>query len=543
MPDPCSSSDDEEDDDDEEEEYLPRGEIRPVWTISSAEMAEVEDVKGGSASSHLALGCCIVAWYVLSISLTLGNKMVFAGGKGITAAVPCPLIITSLHIGMKVVLARLAMRCLDVQRISMGSWRRWLTRIAPAGLAAALDIGLSNASFLYITVTQYTLIKSSAPMWILLLSVALGLQQPKPSLCAVVCAIAAGIALASMPDTPDFGVLQPGPPAASTASMTWSNDQTARDARARSRDTDSPESFDAEHAQRKALFWLAMDGDDGAASLVPPAHFFRAAHAARRQWQQALDPNCSSAWRCARLARRPTTSSSAQPVLPPPPPPSPLPLPTSAVAASAKRSAAAEATAEATAEAEERARTAFGMGLVLCAAISGAFRWAWMEFLMRPAGAAVAASPSRSTDSRTPPPPTASHPLHPLALISATASFGFCSMLPVAVALEAPRILHVTAAHPDDGYARGLLFRAALATLGGGLIAFSMLLVELRIVQLASSLTLSIAGILKEVLTVAASAVLLGDELTLSNALGLGLCISGIAGYQRLKLKQDEAHR
>ena len=67
----------------------------------------------------------------------------------------------------------------------------------------------------------------------------------------------------------------------------------------------------------------------------------------------------------------------------------------------------------------------------------------------------------------------------------------------------------------------------AAAALLGGLLAFGMLLAELRVVQLASSLSLAVAGILKEVLTVLASATLLGEPLSASNALGLSTRIAG----------------
>ena len=60
-----------------------------------------------------------------------------------------------------------------------------------------------------------------------------------------------------------------------------------------------------------------------------------------------------------------------------------------------------------------------------------------------------------------------------------------------------------------------------------------MMLFELRVVQLASSLTLSIAGIGKEVLTIVASMLLLGDRLTPFTAAGLFVCLAGIGGYQR----------
>ena len=72
------------------------------------------------------------------------------------------------------------------------------------------------------------------------------------------------------------------------------------------------------------------------------------------------------------------------------------------------------------------------------------------------------------------------------------------------------------------------------------MLAFFMLLFELRVVQLASSLTLSVAGILKELLTVGFSVLLFGDRLSPANCLGLLLCVSGIAGYQRLKAREKE---
>ena len=59
-----------------------------------------------------------------------------------------------------------------------------------------------------------------------------------------------------------------------------------------------------------------------------------------------------------------------------------------------------------------------------------------------------------------------------------------------------------------------------------------------RVVQLASGLTLSIAGVFKEVLTILASVILLGERLTLFNAAGLAVCLAGIGGYQRLRLAE-----
>ena len=519
---------------------------RPVWIVgSTAGQSSLDDaiVSNGDTgtgrfNATFQLVCCVLTWYVLSITLTLGNKMIFSGGKGITAALPCPLIITALHIGMKVPLARFGMRHAGLQQISFGSWSAWLARIAPVGLAAALDIGLSNASLVYITVTQYTVVKSSAPMWILMISVALGLQKPKPALVLVVLSIASGIALASQPPTlaEQVGTQMTGnlvEEVAGSSSLqsvhtdVLSERELNRTAAAAADDDDG---FDANHATRKALFWLAMDGDDGAASLMPPAHFFRSARHARKKWQGSCREDPAS---CGWLGSWTWSAGGAAPASSKLPP---------AHAASPRKEGS---TAEAEAPGAGQPIKWFGLLLVFSAAVCGAFRWAWMEFLLRPAAPEGTemkdlrqGSKNGSNLSNGGAPA-----LHPLALVSATASLGFSAMLPVALYLEIPSIMTRVASLPPPGmgYGRMLLLRAVVATLTGGLVAFAMLLVELRIVQLASSLTLSVAGVLKEVLTVAASAALLGDVLSRWNVLGLALCVAGIAGYHWIKHSASES--
>ena len=56
-------------------------------------------------------------------------------------------------------------------------------------------------------------------------------------------------------------------------------------------------------------------------------------------------------------------------------------------------------------------------------------------------------------------------------------------------------------------------------------------------VSLSSGLSLSIAGIFKELLTILSSALLLGDSLTPFNVCGLLLCTVGIALYTQMKLR------
>ena len=54
---------------------------------------------------------------------------------------------------------------------------------------------------------------------------------------------------------------------------------------------------------------------------------------------------------------------------------------------------------------------------------------------------------------------------------------------------------------------------------------------QVRVVALTSGLSLSLAGIFKEVLTVLASSYVLGETLTPQKAAGLAMCIAGLVLY------------
>ena len=97
--------------------------------------------------------------------------------------------------------------------------------------------------------------------------------------------------------------------------------------------------------------------------------------------------------------------------------------------------------------------------------------------------------------------------------------------------------LHGAAAYVGALDAPHVLAVLSLASVGAGL-AFFLLLAELRVVQLSSGLTLSVAGVFKELLTVVSSVAFFGDALTPYNVGGLLLCVLGIVLYNRIKLKE-----
>jgi len=77
----------------------------------------------------------------------------------------------------------------------MLNWNDFLKKVMPTGIISALDIGLSNWSFMFITVSLYTMVKSSCILFILFFSLVLGLEKPRWNLVVIVTCISLGLFL------------------------------------------------------------------------------------------------------------------------------------------------------------------------------------------------------------------------------------------------------------------------------------------------------------------------------------------------------------
>ncbi|XP_069656722.1 solute carrier family 35 member C2 isoform X4 [Haliaeetus albicilla] len=145
---------------------------------------------GGAALGRAALAAPLVLlYYGFSIGITFYNKWLMK-------SFPFPLLVTLLHLllifGLSA-LARALARCRSGRPRAALSWADCLRRAAPAALSTSLDIGLSNWSFLYVTVSLYTMTKSSAIIFILLFSLLFKLEEVRVTLLLVVLLIAGGL--------------------------------------------------------------------------------------------------------------------------------------------------------------------------------------------------------------------------------------------------------------------------------------------------------------------------------------------------------------
>jgi solute carrier family 35 protein C2 len=293
----------------------------------------------------------IVSWYAISISMTMFNKYLFVHWKG---GFNFPILVSTLHVAIKLVLSRIAVLwSTDRQPVP---WRLYLLQAVPIGFCTGIDIALSNAAFLFVSVHFYTICKSGSVVWVLFFSLLFGLQKFRLKLIGVVLLIALGIGTASFGET----------------------------------------------------------------------HF-------------VLN----------------------------------------------------------------------GFLLVMAAGLAGGFRWALTQLFLKSLGAKKMSS---------------------IDLVYHISPASAVSLLPPFFMFESTKFFE--SSFVEDGE---LIVQAgALATLGG-VIAFALILVEVKLVEKSSSLTLAVAGNFKDVLQIAISVAIFAEQFTALNALGLCCAIAGIAMYSSIK--------
>ncbi|KAJ2977816.1 hypothetical protein NUW58_g7690 [Xylaria curta] len=159
----------------------------------------------------LAVNACLIAlWYMFSLSISLYNKWMFDSGQ---LNFPFPLFTTSMHMLVQFSLASLVLYFIPSLRPSntphnsdLGRSRAeseperpimtkifYLTRIGPCGAATGLDIGLGNTSLKFITLTFYTMCKSSALAFVLLFAFLFRLETPTWRLVAIIAIMTVGV--------------------------------------------------------------------------------------------------------------------------------------------------------------------------------------------------------------------------------------------------------------------------------------------------------------------------------------------------------------
>jgi solute carrier family 35 protein C2 len=173
---------------------LPRGKARDTssWT-QLREMSFDNDNLSSFYHEHCTYLPAMVGWFLFSALLSSYNKFVFGEGH---MAFPCPLLLTSIHFLIQWTVAHSVCRCFPVtmgtERVQRMSWTEWLSISVPCGIVTSGDIGLSNLSLVTISMTFYTMVKASTPIFVLGWAYLFGIERITWPLIGVIAVIAMG---------------------------------------------------------------------------------------------------------------------------------------------------------------------------------------------------------------------------------------------------------------------------------------------------------------------------------------------------------------
>lgn len=147
----------------------------------------------GFYENHCSYLPAMAGWFFFSALLGGYNKYVFGSGY---MSFPCPLLLTSLHFLVQwivsVALSNFFPNVFGGDQVKEMSWRKFLSVSLPCGFVTSADIGLSNLALVRITLTFYTMVKASAPVFVLISAFLFQIERFRISLVLCVAIITCG---------------------------------------------------------------------------------------------------------------------------------------------------------------------------------------------------------------------------------------------------------------------------------------------------------------------------------------------------------------
>ncbi|TID29018.1 hypothetical protein CANINC_002166 [Pichia inconspicua] len=153
----------------------------------------------------------ILLWYIFSMGISVYNRWMFSSAN---LNFKFPILITSFHQLILTGLAILTLILFPRFRLSNSTYHKlnedgritekvsykmpikeYLCNILPCSIASAGDIGLGNTAFRFITLSLYTMVKTSSLIFVLLWGVLLKLEKFTLRIFAIVCIMTFGVGM------------------------------------------------------------------------------------------------------------------------------------------------------------------------------------------------------------------------------------------------------------------------------------------------------------------------------------------------------------
>ncbi|KAF7682808.1 Solute carrier family 35 member C2 [Astathelohania contejeani] len=147
--------------------------------------------------SLLFISFYVVLYYTTSLTLSFLTSYVLSKNE---YNFRFPLFITSAQNFIHYLLARTASALLRL-RTEKRKISEYLRSTLPCAVAGAIDIGISSYSLRSVSLAFYTMVKSSAPVFVLLSGFVFGIEAPSITLFLIIFLIGAGVFLTSMTGT------------------------------------------------------------------------------------------------------------------------------------------------------------------------------------------------------------------------------------------------------------------------------------------------------------------------------------------------------
>jgi solute carrier family 35 protein C2 len=165
-----------------------------VYPLEDVHFATVEEKKRLWLRDALINTLFIAAWFTFAIILSLYNKWMFAPEH---FGFPLPLLVTMLHMFVQALLASILRFCWPrrFRPEHDPSREDYVKKAVPTAVSTSLDIGLSNLSLKTITLSFYTMCKSSSLVFVLAFAFLFHLETFSIRLVGVILLISMGVLL------------------------------------------------------------------------------------------------------------------------------------------------------------------------------------------------------------------------------------------------------------------------------------------------------------------------------------------------------------
>lgn len=194
-------------------------EVKTVRRLSGDEPTLFEKLRKAYPHAEVTT-LSILSWYVFSLGISLYNKWMFSAKK---LNFSFPIIITSFHQALIFGLSILAQWMIPSFRLNSASHyikaghqqqpklsyvpsvSEYFGKILPCSLASAGDIGFGNTAFRFITLSLYTMVKTSALIFVLLWGVLFKLERMSMRILSIVLVMIFGVSMMMWDPQDDSG--------------------------------------------------------------------------------------------------------------------------------------------------------------------------------------------------------------------------------------------------------------------------------------------------------------------------------------------------